>query len=322
MLKPIVLFACPRMERVARNLLESKEFEPGSIVWDYFPDGMPNFRIQMDGENSLRGRDVAFLASFANLQDTVEQRWLANAFRYYQARSLTIVLPYFPTGTMERAEEPGVIATAKSLTRDLSSIPACAGMQNRLVIWDIHALPEWFIFEGCSVLPVLTSAVPLLQGILNGLSFHDQISIVFPDEGAYKRFGLQFAGWPRIICEKRREGEKRTVTIKEGDPRGRECVIVDDLAQTFGTQLECGRALYEACATTISMYATHLVAPLGSWRRICDASFPIANFWTTDSCPWTISEMENSGRSYAPFKVLSLADQLADQILAVREYFA
>jgi hypothetical protein len=32
----------------------------------------------------------------------------------YMIKSLTVVLPYFPTGTMERVEEEGQIATAAS----------------------------------------------------------------------------------------------------------------------------------------------------------------------------------------------------------------
>lgn len=35
----------------------------------------------------------------------------------YLARSLVLVLPYFPTGTMERVEEEGQIATAATLAR-------------------------------------------------------------------------------------------------------------------------------------------------------------------------------------------------------------
>ena len=35
----------------------------------------------------------------------------------YLARSVIVVLPYFPTGTMERVEEEGQIATAATLAR-------------------------------------------------------------------------------------------------------------------------------------------------------------------------------------------------------------
>ncbi|RWV78112.1 hypothetical protein GW17_00060973, partial [Ensete ventricosum] len=76
-----------------------------------------------------------------------------------------------------------------------------------------------------------------------------QISIAFPDDGAWKRFHKQLQHFPMvmcndyhialIICNKVREGDRRIVRLKEGDPRGRHVVIVDDLVQSGGTLIEC-----------------------------------------------------------------------------------
>lgn len=41
------------------------------------------------------------------------------------------------------------------------------------------------------------------------------------------------------MCNKVRAGEQRIVRIKEGDPRGRHVVIVDDLVQSGSTLIEC-----------------------------------------------------------------------------------
>ena len=43
----------------------------------------------------------------------------------------------------------------------------------------------------------------------------------------------------QIVCAKVREGDQRIVRLKEGDPRGRHVVIVDDLVQSGGTLIEC-----------------------------------------------------------------------------------
>lgn len=43
----------------------------------------------------------------------------------------------------------------------------------------------------------------------------------------------------QIVCAKVREGEQRIVRLKEGDPKGRHVVIVDDLVQSGGTLKEC-----------------------------------------------------------------------------------
>ena len=47
----------------------------------------------------------------------------------------------------------------------------------------------------------------------------------------------------QVICTKVRDGDKRIVRLKEGEPRGRHVVIVDDLVQSGGTLKECQKLL-------------------------------------------------------------------------------
>ncbi len=47
----------------------------------------------------------------------------------------------------------------------------------------------------------------------------------------------------QVICTKVRDGDKRIVRLKEGEPRGRHVVIVDDLVQSGGTLRECQKLL-------------------------------------------------------------------------------
>ena len=50
------------------------------------------------------------------------------------------VLPFFPTGTLERVESEGDVATAFTMARILSNIPLSRGGPTSIVIFDIHAL--------------------------------------------------------------------------------------------------------------------------------------------------------------------------------------
>jgi len=43
----------------------------------------------------------------------------------------------------------------------------------------------------------------------------------------------------QVVCAKVREGDKRIVRIKEGNPEGQHVVIVDDLVQSGSTLIEC-----------------------------------------------------------------------------------
>ncbi len=129
-------------------------------------------------------------------------------------RSLILVLPYFPTGTMERVEEEGQIATAATLARLLSAVPLTISGPCKLVIYDIHALQERFYF-GDNLIPCLCSAVPLFLAALKANHASDKVVIAFPDDGASKRFGRMFKEYPNVICAKVRQGNKRIVTIKD-----------------------------------------------------------------------------------------------------------
>ncbi|KAJ6313422.1 hypothetical protein OIU77_014847 [Salix suchowensis] len=135
-------------------------------------------------------------------------------------------------------EDEGDVATAFTLARILSNIPASRGGPTSLVTFDIHALQERFYF-GDNILPCFESGIPLLKNRLQELPDSDNIAIAFPDDGAWKRFHKQLQHFPTIICAKVREGDQRIVRIKEGNPQGRHVVIVDDLVQSGGTLVEC-----------------------------------------------------------------------------------
>ena len=126
-----------------------------------------------------------------------------------------------------------------------------------------------------------------------------------------------------------RDGDKRIVRLKEGAPRGRHVVIVDDLVQSGGTLLECARLLTVTGAAAVSAFATHGVFPNGSYKRFLaggeaaggsgsgsaagggnGASGSVAEFryfWITDSCPATAAAVAG----VRPFEVLSLAAPIA-----------
>ncbi|GFZ21228.1 phosphoribosyl pyrophosphate (PRPP) synthase 3 [Actinidia rufa] len=270
-------------ERIAA---ESDAIELRSITWRTFEDGFPNLFIS--NAQGIRGQHVAFLASFSSPGVIFEQLSVIYALPKLFVSSFTVVLPFFPTGTFERMEEEGDVATAFTLARILSNIPISRGGPTSLVIFDIHALQERFYF-GDNVLPCFESGIPLLKNRLQQLPDSDN-----------------------IVCAKVREGDQRIVRIKEGDPRGRHVVIVDDLVQSGGTLIECQKVLAKHGAAKISAYVTHGIFPKRSWERFDhdNGGRPengFTYFWITDSCPTTVKEVKNR----LPFEVLSLASSIA-----------
>ncbi|KAG6541261.1 hypothetical protein Mapa_017312 [Marchantia paleacea] len=306
--KQVCLFYSSETEDLARRIAaETDSIELKSIKWGTFADGFPN--IFVPNAHGIRSQHVAFLASFSSPGVIFEQLSIIYALPRMFVASFTLVLPFFPTGTLERMEDEGDIATAFTLARILSNIPISRGGPTSLVIFDIHALQERFYF-GDNVLPCFESGIPLLKHRLHQLPDANNVSIAFPDEGAWKRFYKQLQHFPTIICTKVREGDNRIVRLKEGDPKGRHVVIVDDLVQSGGTLIECQKLLESLGASKVSAYATHGVFPKRSWERFAhspNGSQGFTHFWITDSCSTTVKEVMGK----APFEVLSLAGSIA-----------
>ncbi|OAY34488.1 ribose-phosphate pyrophosphokinase 4 isoform X1 [Manihot esculenta] len=308
--KRVCLFYCDETRALAERIAaQSDAIELRSISWRTFDDGFPNLFIP--NAQAIRGQHVAFLASFSSPKVIFEQLSIIYALPKLFISSFTLVLPFFPTGTYERMEDEGDVATAFTLARILSNIPTSRGGPTSLVTFDIHALQERFYF-GDNILPCFESGIPLLKNRLQQLPDSDNIAIAFPDDGAWKRFHKQLQHFPTIVCAKVREGSQRIVRIKEGDPQGRHVVIVDDLVQSGGTLVECQKVLAKHGAAKISAYVTHGIFPNKSWERFeyDNGGRPgtgLSYFWITDSCPFTVKEVINK----PPFEILSLASSIA-----------
>ncbi|XP_021292732.1 ribose-phosphate pyrophosphokinase 4-like [Herrania umbratica] len=308
--KKVCLFYCGETKALAERIAaESDAIELRSINWRTFEDGFPNLFIP--NAHGIRGQHVAFLASFSSPAVIFEQLSVIYALPKLFISSFTLVLPFFPTGTSERMEDEGDVATAFTLARILSNIPTSRGGPTSLVTFDIHALQERFYF-GDNILPCFESGIPLLKNRLQQLPDSDNISIAFPDDGAWKRFHKQLQHFPTIVCNKVRIGDQRIVRIKEGEAAGRHVVIVDDLVQSGGTLIECQRVLAANGAAKISAYVTHGIFPNRSWQRFerDNGGHPengLTYFWITDSCPQTVKAV----MSKPPFEILSLAGSIA-----------
>jgi len=171
----------------------------GLVSLNRFPDSFPNIFIK--NAELLRWADAAFLASFHEPGVIFEQISFVWMLPQHSVRSLKILLPFFPTGTMERVVSFGEVATAKTLARLISATPLTQRGPPHVLMLDLHTLQNQFYFDD-SVIPVLHTATGLLLQEMHAREDRDNISICFPDDGAHKRFGKFFPGFPQVICAK------------------------------------------------------------------------------------------------------------------------
>ena len=81
------------------HIVRDCTYDPEAIRWDSFEDGFPNLFIKRSRD--LGNHDVIFLADFSNPSFIFAQLAALYQIPTYLARSLTVILPYFATGTME-----------------------------------------------------------------------------------------------------------------------------------------------------------------------------------------------------------------------------
>jgi ribose-phosphate pyrophosphokinase len=307
---PTILFHAREMKELAeeiRSCSKQHRIELGDIEWKVFADSWPNIFIR--NSEQIHNSHVLFLASLHNPQTIFEQISLLYHLPKYLCRSLKVLLPYFPTGTMERIQIQGEIATAYSLAQMLSAIPLTRTGPCEVVIFDIHALQNQFYFSS-NIIVRLESTVELLLKELK--SQNEKYAIVFPDDGAHKRFGHMFdeKDYPVLICSKIREGDQRITTIKEGDPKGYHCMIIDDLVQSGGTLIECAQAVLNKGATKVSAFVGHGIFPNESWKKFIYSENPKVHFdtfYVTNTYPKVQVLIDKP-----PFKVLSIAQLLCN----------
>ena len=297
-----VVMSHPSCRSLAIDVIDQNpdKYRWGYTCWGHFGDTYPNITF----DTNLKDRDVIYVMSMHDPAVFMEQLSVILVIPRQQVKSLRIMMSYFAPGTMDRVDSEGIIATAETIATIISScIPSTQTGPPILEIYDIHALQERFYFKD-NVIVELKSAIPILMK-----SYDRTWVIVFPDDGAAKRFGPKFPNYAKIVCAKKRDGERRTVEIKErigavlteDDISG--YIIVDDLVQTGGTLMQCAKVISAECkGRPVHAFVTHAIFPGRAYRRFMKPDSPIKRFVCTNSNPAVSDVLER----IPIFKVLSL----------------
>ena len=122
------IIAAPAMEELGANIerLYPKRFKLHKSSWKKFPDGTDQIEVGgFQPVNRISGEDVIMLCSFHNNDVTLSQFSVMVTLLQSFVKSLTIVLPFYPVGTMERVTKEGEVATANTYAQMFSNLPSC-----------------------------------------------------------------------------------------------------------------------------------------------------------------------------------------------------
>ena len=297
--RPVILLSCPEFNAVADDIIskiKGGSFVKGNITWKTFNDRTPNVKFDKATVLALNTAKVVFLANFSFLGDTanysdehiqrddgaafatpiLDQLMVLNSLAHYGVSDISIVLPYFPVGTMERIVNEGEIPTAFALAQIINTIPN-GTTKNKLYIFDIHALPARFFFH-TNTNPILISMMETyMKYIADNFKEVKKNFIVFPDDGAKKRFDSMVPpGMQKIVCSKvRGVGTERIITVEKDyeyikltEATGEiNLFLIDDLVQS-------GKTINEAFRGVLSTERLNKDEVINCYPMITHSVFP------------------------------------------------
>lgn len=200
---------------------------------------------------------------------------IADAARAAGASRLTAVIPYFGYARQDVRKGPGEARAAQMAARLLE----CAGF-DRVVALELHSpaldsafrIPLTHIEADDAALPMIRKwRLP-------------DLTVVSPDSGGLKR-AQRYASALRVplaVVTKIRPRDDAAVALSAlGDVRGRQCLVVDDMASTGGTIAGAAEILHEAGAAGVHAFFVHAVMAPGALERVKAAGVRLVA--TTDS---------------------------------------
>jgi len=277
------LIAHPNFIEIWKEIAEKRGMEFPQVAFWEFPDQWPNLFIE-DIKESIEHHDVTYIWDFSKPGDMFINYAMMRGILDYYAGKLRVIMPYFPVGTMERISEKWEIATAKYFADIMSHLPEGRDGKTSIHTFDIHALVERFLFDSFKVNLEPHTAMSHLEEITK-----DKV-IVFPDEGAEKRFSKEFPDHEIIVLSKKRVWNERVIELKQWNPEWKDLLMIDDLIQSWGTLVRSAEFLRWLWARSVSWYATHWVFPWNSHITLAKA---MDTLYVTDSIPENIQRAED-----------------------------
>jgi ribose-phosphate pyrophosphokinase len=295
--RPIAIFTGRSNPDLAAKIAEDYGQTLGNITIKEFSDG----EIYVRYEQSIRGQDVYIIQSTQPpAENWMELLLMIDAARRASAARVTVVMPYFGYARQERKDQPRVSIAAKLVANLLTTAGA-----DRVLSMDLHA-PQIQGFFDIPVDHLYGSAI--FVDYIKKLAIPDLV-IVAPDMGSIKRgraYANRLGASLAVIDKRRQQANTSEVMSIIGEVKGKNCILIDDMADTAGTLVNAAAALKKAGALEIRAACTHGVLSGPSFERIDQSE--IVEFLITDTIPM------NPNKSSKKIKVLSVANAFATAI--------
>lgn len=300
----MMLFTGNATPELALKIASHLQLPIGQATVGTFSDGETMIEIL----ENVRGRDVFIIQSTCAPANNhlMELLIMADALRRSSAGRITAVIPYFGYARQDRRVRSARVAiTAKVVADMMASVGIC-----RVLTVDLHADQ----IQGFFYMPVdnVYSTPILLEDIQRQQL--DKLMIVSPDVGGVMRAratAKRLNDAELSIIDKRRSGPNKSEVMHIiGEPKGRNCVIIDDIVDTAGTMCSAANELKKNGAISVRAYATHPVLSGPAIENIMQSA--LDEVVVTDTIP-----LSEKAQKCKKIRVVSLADMLAQAIKRV-----
>jgi|CXWL01.1.fsa_nt_gi ribose-phosphate pyrophosphokinase len=240
-----------------------------------------------DGEVSLHldepvALKVAFvLGSFCPpAENLIELLTLINTLHINGVAKIVAIIPYLGYGKSDRLDRPNIPVNARLFIETLEVAGA-----DQFITVNLHSqlMNRYFRVPHLEL-----SAMGLFAETFKQASLTD-LTVVAPDQGGIDRaseYARAIGQNDIVVIEKHRPTDDQTEVVKvNGDVKGKNVILVDDIIQTGLTLITAAKALKDLGAHDIYLAATHFVYSAGALDRFLTDN-NIKQIYTTNSIPF------------------------------------
>ena len=271
-----------------------------------FSDGEVSVKIN----ENVRGKDVYLIQPTCSPthKNLIELILMVDALRWSSAGRITAVIPYFGYARQDRRVRSERVPISAKVIADILERSGI----DRVLTVELHSEQIQGFFD----IPVDNIyGTKVMVDDINNQSFSDLL-VVSPDVGGVVRSralakDLDLSDLA-IIDKRRDEANKSEVMNVIGEVAEKDCLIVDDMADTCGTLCNAAKALKEKGAKTVTAYITHPVLSGNAIEKINEST--LDQLVVTDTIPLS-EQAENCEK----IRIMSLAPTLAEAIRRINK---
>lgn len=299
--KDIVLVSNSASASLAVKIAHCMGVEYSTMIQEVFSDGESYHAFPQ----SLSGKDLVIIGSThtdASHQEVID---LVSGGRYWNARSISLVIPYLGYSTMERAK-PNSHEIPKGITRTRQIFRA---QPHFAAFIDLHSEAVLHAHAGdVSTKHVWTDSLVVDKIKKSGV---ENFVLVSPDYGFSKRVArlASLLDCSHTAADKDRYDTDRTIVSQVSSAvKGKTAIVCDDMIRTGGSIIQTAKRCLEAGAKDVMVLATHLVLS-GQARQLLVES-PVSRVIGSDTYPGVESDDLLDVYSVAPLVSTMLQKQL------------